>query len=248
MARRNTGSSSNYLSLGSALATDFPVTLAAWFRPASVTVNSNLVNISSSSGNYVALAYDGANSYGGGARAVIADVGENFAASASAPNVAGQWVHCAAVAAGLTSRTGYMNGRPGTTGTGGVSNLGTMTNTNIGIYPGGFSPLNGVIADVAIWTDELTPGEIRELAQGARPGDIRPQSLAAWWPLDDANLLDRTRRLRMVQTGTMGYDTQPEILRARGRSLAWLGDVAAPSFNPAWALGANTILQSGVTQ
>lgn len=44
--------------------------------------------------------------------------------------------------------------------------------------------LNSKLADVAIWTTSLSAPERAALAGGARPGAIRPASLAAWWPLD----------------------------------------------------------------
>ncbi len=42
----------------------------------------------------------------------------------------------------------------------------------------------GRMADLAMWTTKLSVGEISALANGARPGNIRPASLFRWWPLD----------------------------------------------------------------
>jgi hypothetical protein len=44
-------------------------------------------------------------------------------------------------------------------------------------------PMNGFLADPAIWNAKLTAAEVSALANGARPGTIRSASLAGWWPL-----------------------------------------------------------------
>lgn len=46
-------------------------------------------------------------------------------------------------------------------------------------------PVNGSLFDFAFWSTVLTPTEFVALARGARPGQIKPASLIAWWPLDN---------------------------------------------------------------
>lgn len=78
---------------------------------------------------------------------------------------------------------GYIDGSVGTNP--GGPTIVSKTDT----YSFGYDPnnagriLNGSLADIAFWNVDLTAAEATALANGARPSQIRPKSLAGWWPL-----------------------------------------------------------------
>lgn len=73
----------------------------------------------------------------------------------------------------------------------GVATGGTLSKTiqdtaadfTVGRNLGEGTALGGRLADVAVWAAGLTPAEIGALAKGASPLRVRPQSLAAYYPL-----------------------------------------------------------------
>jgi hypothetical protein len=71
-----------------------------------------------------------------------------------------------------------------------------------------------ILADAAIWSAVLTPSEVLSLAMVTqRPGQVRPQSLIYWAPLDGygAATLDRSiyKNSNAVQTGTIPFAPGP---------------------------------------
>jgi hypothetical protein len=90
------------------------------------------------------------------------------------------------VSSGAGTYTIYLNGSSifsdnGTLVTGFVSGSHTW---NVGnIVPAGTNPLNGYMADMAVWSTVLSGTELAALANGARPSTIRPTLLLGWWPM-----------------------------------------------------------------
>jgi Concanavalin A-like lectin/glucanases superfamily len=81
--------------------------------------------------------------------------------------------------------TGYVNGAvDGGPAAGGGPVAGDGSDVNIG-NDGQTAGRNwtGALADFAIWNVVLSAAEILALANGARPGTVRPKSLVAWLPL-----------------------------------------------------------------
>ncbi len=187
MARSNTGSTSNYLGISSAVKTAVPLTMACWVYPANNTTYYNVMSVSKTSAagdNYFVIAIDG--SIGGDP--VIADATSSLPASGVATAgtyTANSWQHIGGVFTSNTSRTAYYNGTGGTANTTSVTPSG-ISATTIGGYrnsSGGFGMLNGRVAEAAIWGAALTADEMRELARGACPLMVRPNDLLAYWPI-----------------------------------------------------------------
>lgn len=253
MSRSNTGSTSNYFSNTSAVVTAAPLTYACWFYPSDLTADSNLINIGISSTNYFSIFYDGANDYGAGARAVgIETAAASTYASAmspTAPNGPG-WVHCAGVFESSTSRTAYMNGRPGTTNTTSRTPSG-INRTNVGLYNDGigglYGPMFGAIAHVCVWNVALSTAEIVKLARGGFPMDVKRQNLVAYWPMQGVNSsreLDIIGRQQLTLNGTMPPTSgEPLIYVPRNRNSGWMNSISAGGgFQAAWARGSNSIV------
>ncbi len=128
----------------------------------------------------------------------------------------------------------------------GTSNIGTalLTNygtTNTGI---GYDPANvgrgfpGSIADVALWNVALSASEITALARGVRPLMIRPANIIHYMPLDGLSSPEPDfsgKKNNGTLTGTT-FGSGPPITLVTPRRL---GILAASSFVPAWAKGAN---------
>lgn len=104
-----------------------------------------------------------------------------YADSASSCS-AGEWCHAAGKAIATDSRYAYLNGVPGTQGTGTASDY-TEANTAVGAQPGNGARFDGRIAEVAWWDVALDDDEIKALAYGMSPMHIRPGSLQAYWPI-----------------------------------------------------------------
>jgi hypothetical protein len=95
----------------------------------------------------------------------------------------GVWSQVAATDSG-TAQAVYIGGGTPTTGST-TSSYNTVTTYNIGqAFQGATEQWAGLIADIALWSVVLTAGEVKALADGVRPYNIRPKSIIAYWPLD----------------------------------------------------------------
>ena len=98
-----------------------------------------------------------------------------------------QWTHIAVTyASGSTAIKGYIDGVLDKTHTLGAA-LNTQNSNGIAIAAwfttSAVNPLNGRVADAAIWDADLTEQEIMGLARGNYPPTVRPQSLRNYYPL-----------------------------------------------------------------
>lgn len=214
MARRNTGSTSNYITATPPTLSG-SVTLACWFRPANLTATSNLLTLTHGDGTYVALAFDGSNAYALGDNRLIVDAGGGIAVSATpAVQETSIWHHAVCRHTNTSLRDVLIDG-------GGVgTNTSSQSFTapayfNIGAYYAGgsvFSPLTGAIAEVGVWDVVLTDDEVRRLATpGTKPTDVRPDHLVIYRSLDANESLPRGGKglTGLAMTGTMGVAEQP---------------------------------------
>lgn len=185
MARSNTGSTSNWFENSSAALTGVPISIACWFNVASAVITYNLCLISNSSvSNYFGLDLSNGAPANGTVGALTAIAGEAFAKSTTTFS-ASSWNHACAVFDSITSRSAFLNG--GGKGTNATSKTpASLAKTTVGAARSTtttFSPINGSIAEVAIWSAALDDAEVASLATGICPRLIRPSSLTAYWPL-----------------------------------------------------------------
>lgn len=129
------------------------------------------------------------------------------------------WYHVCGVELTTSSRQIYLNGVAGTADTSAC----VPTNVNrmiIGAQKNlaqGFSA-NGRLAHIALWNVALSVDEIGELAAGASPLLVRPQSLQCYWPLWgdlDASERDLVGGYTMTKTGVVDTVDEPRIFYAR---------------------------------
>jgi hypothetical protein len=223
----NSGSTANYLCHTTQAALNaYPYTINAWFKvrtSAEFGAESCLASVALTSkafstfGEYVTLAYDGANGEGLGAHKVILDpAGGSSVECATSTAVAGAGdapLMATGVGTSATARAVYLNaGGKGTNATS-VVPTGNWASTSVGCLrqvggtPATFSPMNGLLWNVTMHAVALTD------AQVARLCDPR------WrWDL-------------YYQPGRVAYSFQAP---------------AAGGFKAAWAAGSNGIIGTGV--
>ena len=181
MGRRFVAASSQQCSVQSAVVSSFPLTMACWVRPTTVSANQALMSIHSKAANanrhILTITSVGRLSGISGATAT--------ATCANSP-VVDVWQHAAFVVSSVSSRSIFLNASGKVTNTTSSTPAG-LVETSIGSSFNGtsrFAYMSGLIAIPAIWNVALTDAEILQLAQGAAPQTIRPQNLVAYWPLN----------------------------------------------------------------
>lgn len=177
MARLFTRASSEYLSVGSVAVSDYPFTLACWFNTDS-TNEQHFISLGGSSGYYHTL-----QMFSTTVRC-RSQAGLDYAFASRVGLTANTWQHACGVFVAADSRTVYLNGgNPYTNNTDSVP-FNTMTGMSIGCRlatPNFY--MSGGIAEAAIWNAALTAAEVASLGAGISPPQVRPDALAAYWPL-----------------------------------------------------------------
>ena len=184
--------SNQYLSVASAPLTDYPFTMACWYKinSADLAINQTLLAIGSSTTNSrVAMTYNGGSTP---RRAVqILSVSSSDVVSGTGQYEqtisSDTWNHAASVGNSSNIHTAYFNGLIGTSNVTTVSVSG-IDRTFIGarfnpVTSAVANPLGGQMAEVGIWNTTLTNAEIASLAKGMTCNLVRPQSLVFYAPL-----------------------------------------------------------------
>ena len=181
---RSFNNSNQYLFLGTTPVTAVPLTISCWFYPAATNDTYDAMFIKNAGDdNYFGIYLNPT-----GASAVVGAVGAFGGAEAIATTSttfsASTWNHAAAVFTSASSRAAFLNGGgKGTDGTTGTPS--GLLEINIGGYEAGplFGPMNGRLAEIAIWNAALTDDEVLSLSKGVSPLRVHPQNLVAYWPL-----------------------------------------------------------------
>jgi hypothetical protein len=189
------------------------VTLACWFNSASNTASQALMVIDriDALGRYI-LSANGDLA----GDPVVANSGNNTtvrSAQTTTGYTVNQWAHAAGVFSGASSRTAYINGGSSGVNTDTHSFSGSPDRLRVGalFYTSINSPINGIIAEAAIWNVALTADEIASLANGFTPDQIRPQSLRFYAPLV-RNLQDLRGGLAITNNNAATVATHPRII------------------------------------
>lgn len=204
---------SQYLRTSSAPATGFPMTLAAWCRPTSMTGTRTVIAVGQTPAatrhrNQIVMLSTGAlRITGATSTSAFADT------TATASN--NQWVHAAGVVTSLSSRTIYMNGGNAVTSTATIAAYNTFTEMGIGAQQGSTASTYenfwaGDLAEIGIWNVTLSADEIASLAKGITCDQVRPQSLVFYAPLiRDIN--DIARGISMSNINSATVSNHPRI-------------------------------------
>ncbi len=172
----------------SGVVTTYPVTMACWFYALDATGTYPLIALGTiDAGNDDSIRLLAA----GGAAAdpirveSIANGSSAFAATSEGYNT-GVWYHACGIVHANAYRTVFINaGATGASPT--LRSVTGLQRTIIGgSYAGGVQQdtyFNGYIAEVGIWNNILTSGDIASLAKGYSPQFISPQNLVFYTPL-----------------------------------------------------------------
>ncbi len=165
MARFFVTASNQFLTRPATVITGYPLSMAAWYRTDTAAVEKLLcaVGVAATNENqhYIALGSSGkvtATSRGGSGASA------ESTASYSTSNV---WEHAAGTFISATSRFCFLDGTKGTENTVSKTPVG-MDRSTIGVKANDSSgrPMDGAIAEAAIWNIVLTDEEIAAVASG----------------------------------------------------------------------------------
>lgn len=179
MARTFNGTNQDIIGASNPITSGSVGTLAYWFNTGVNPSNSISFLVGSGDGSFSGMGF-----VSGSAKLAYWMGG---AASSNLTYTTSAWHHAALqVAAGPTA-TLYLDGAADnnpqssgmTTGSGRVSLA-----VGVGNSSNRYDYVACSLADAAIWNVALTANEIKALAAGFRPGQIRPSALVWWLPLD----------------------------------------------------------------
>jgi len=237
MARSNNATQANWYSLANVFGLTggvYPFSMACWFNPNQVTTYQALVNLVGGTagtdwhtlGLFGQVAGDPVVAYSGGA-------GNESQAQTSTSYVASTWQHAAGVWLNASSRTVYLNGGGKITDTG-TRNVTGLTLTTVGGNRVGsttFGPLDGSVAEVAIWNVALTDADVLQLSKKFSPLSVRFDALVAYFPLIGrvASEPDMIAGAAFTQNGTMSQAAHSPIINPRQPQLMIPSVVAARS-------------------
>jgi hypothetical protein len=177
--------SNQSVSATSAPVLDVPLSICCWAYPNNVTTDGYLVNVGATDSNaFIGLSLEGTTANDPVA-AVYRNAATTSGVSSKASYVANAWQNVAGAFPAINSRTVYLEGAAGTTNTGNITSLGTMSVLGIAFLNRQTPALwsNARVAEVAMWSVALSADEIASLAKGFKPTRIRPQSLVFYAPL-----------------------------------------------------------------
>jgi len=187
MSRDFSISAATYLENTNAVLTTTPISMACWFNSDDVSNYQVPLSISNKTSATAALHYLTLN----GALAqktvgAFSSADNDWAgASTTTEYSVSTWHHVTGVWASATDRRAYLDGE----GKGTDSTPRTPTgldNTSLGIYwrnSIALSPMDGRVAEVAVWNVALTDADAAALGAGFSPRLVRPDALVAYWPL-----------------------------------------------------------------
>lgn len=189
MARVFDGDISNRLLALSAPVTSSPVTLAGWVRPANASLLGLLFGLTANDTDGWLGLPQGFYLEAGNPHLNFQTTNASIGGTATASNAftSNVWTHCAGVRASTSSAFAYADGVEGTeltTTVGDPPGIDVVTcGADTTVTPGNVWGGGGRLAELGFWNVALTAVEIAELAAGASPLMVRPQSLQAYYPL-----------------------------------------------------------------
>lgn len=226
MARLFDNAANEYLAIGNAVLSAYPITMACWANVDDDTGSVSLIGIGDSSvGNhYHVLRLRG--NLGNRVDAHSID-GVSGVANIAAGYVVDTWHHFCGVFSASNLRAVFVDGGSKATNATDVSPAG-LDRTTIGASPDQFLAfkMSGRIAEAAIWNAALSDAEVAILAAGYSPLFVRPQNLVAYWPLVRDEDQDRVGGYDMTAFNAPTIGPHPPIIYPASRTFYSLA--AAP--------------------
>lgn len=203
--------SSQYIERDEAVVAGYPATFACWFYVNDNSATSALISISDKDVDSLFLTM-----YLSGSGSLMRAYAKNFAggiASTTTTYSTGQWHHGCAVFAGTYSRAAYLDGGGKGTNASTVLTPSGVDRTSIGRIgdstPSAYADCS--IAEVAVWSTDLTDDEVASLASGFSPLFVRPDKLAFYQPLLEADIYqDGVNRFAMTPYNSPTHTDHPK--------------------------------------
>lgn len=166
-----------------AVVTTTPFTMACWFRSEDAAASDTLMFL----GDGTTAQYHALQSAGSIANdpVRVATQGAGFtSADSSTGYTVNTWHHACGIWRTSADRSAYIDGGSRGNGTGDQTPS-SIARTSIGRndHNAPFGHLPGRIAEAAVWDVGLTDREVAALGRGTCPLMVRPESLAAYWPI-----------------------------------------------------------------
>lgn len=223
----------NWLRRAQAVITTVPYTMACWFRDHQNTTADVLIAFANSgSGNNLSLKARG-NAVGDPVGLRILGAGGINIVTTTGFTV-NQWHHACALSAATNSHAVYIDGgSKGTSVVNVVPDAG-MDRTAIGVGEAAatFGPLDGEVAEAAVWDAALTDAEVAVLATGIRPIMVRPQSIVAYWPLVRNQAYDLVNGYVMTAVGGPTVSAHAPVIYGATPGLFGEGDAGPTNLYP----------------
>jgi hypothetical protein len=221
MARNFVAASSQYLEYAGAVRTAFPLTLVGWYRLASTAASQTLLSIDTNGGVNVAtllatgatgLVQSYAEKNGGGSA---------YLNAGTAVFTAGNWGHVAGVFNGGDFRVYFNGALADSSASASPTDISGADRTHVGVHyygPGLFDYLDGDAAEQAVYSAALTAADIAQLAAGASPLLVRPESLVSCWQLTGraSPEPDLVGDFPLTLLNTPVYADHPRVYQAAG--------------------------------
>lgn len=233
---RSLDGSSQYLYRGSAVLTGVPLTMCAWVKKSSLTVDSCILYAECQSDNaYVGLFHRSTAVNGNLLQGIVSHTGIGATIWNGPAYTANAWQFVAIRCASTTSRDTWLNTTI-TSNTATRSFISNMDEFVVGRWdhtaPG--LHFDGLVAEVGAWNVALSDSELRAMATGqAVPGEVRQDALRGYYlPSTRRGRADRDysgygRELTPYGSPTWGDDPPQTKQRRRRR----VGVAAAPTGN-----------------
>jgi len=192
LARTNTASNSNYLRVGAAVLTAYPLTITFWCKPAAApgggeTYTLGGIFASGSQVDYWSIGLRSTSTPTNNVEFSVRDSGNEDVLVSSEDYVVGAWEFFGMVLTSATSRAGFHNLTKDTMGSTSITPSG-LNRTSAFVLDVQFGPLRAMDGDIehyTIWNAALTDNEMNALARGVHPLRIRPLSIQSggYWPI-----------------------------------------------------------------
>lgn len=201
--------SSQYISATTTPVTTEPFTLAAFFNSSSAEDDQALLSISSATRS-ITLRARGDSA--GDPVSVVKDGSSFTVIDTTAGYGTNAWNSAVGVLSASNSRTVYLNAanNPAPQTTTNTTSADTYSLFVFALRTGVLRTLNGLGAEVAIWSAALTADEITSLSKGFKPSRIRPQSLVFYAPLI-RNLQDIKAGLALTNNNSATVAAHPRV-------------------------------------
>ncbi len=213
MARTFARASTQYLTTASAPLTATPFSFSCWINTVDTTTFQHIMSIGDigTSNNYFALIY-----LGSGSQNIRFDAraGGTVASAETTSGIPGAnvWHHICALSLAANNRQVYIDG--GNVGTNGTSRvpagLDHLAVARLANSAAAANTFDGRIAEMAVWSTNITLAEVQGLAQGASPKLIEPGSLVYYDKMIRALDRDIVGGLALTSSGgpTVGVHTR----------------------------------------